>query len=66
MWGHPWSVLRLEGAVQGGWRCPRNKLPLPGGLCGQRVLQRGDIPAPAGSQGKLFPAVCEVLISPHT
>lgn len=45
MRGHPWAVLRPCGAVQGGRGVSGQELLIPGGLRGQGLLQRGDLPA---------------------
>lgn len=60
--GHSWPVLRPEGAVQGGWRCARHQLPLHGRLCGPRLLQCGDFPTPAGTEGECLVIVIVVFV----
>ena len=51
--GHSRSVLRPQGTLQGRRWCSRHKLSLYGGLCRQRLLQRGDLPLVIGPQSPL-------------
>lgn len=39
LWRHPWPILRLDETVWSGRFSCQHTVSLPGGLCGQRVLQ---------------------------